>query len=69
MRELAKVVQEEQRRSSLAFLWQRNIWWLSPVVIPVLLLAIIYVLARLSAADSEMYPTTQLMHFAPSLLC
>jgi len=41
-----------------AFLWERKIWWLWPLAVLVALIAIIYALAHLSAADSEMYPTT-----------
>ncbi len=48
---------------------QRKIWWFLPLVIFVLLLVIIYVLVHLSAADSEMYPTTRLMHFIRVLSC
>lgn len=35
-------------------------WWLLGAVVLFILLAIIYVLSHLSAADSEMYPTTKL---------
>jgi len=38
----------------------RRHWWLLPAVVLFILMAIIYVLSHLSAADSEMYPTTML---------
>lgn len=37
----------------------RRLWWLLPVAVLFILLAVIYVLGRMSSADSEMYPTTQ----------
>jgi hypothetical protein len=39
-------------------LWQRKVWWLWPLIVLLLLIAVIYVLAHLSAADPETYPTT-----------
>jgi hypothetical protein len=45
-------------RNAFSFLWQRRVWWLLPLVVLALLIGIIYVLAHLSSADSEMYPTT-----------
>ena len=39
---------------------KRKLWWILPLVVLILLVAIIYVLSHLSAADSEMYPTTML---------
>lgn len=50
----------------VAFLWQRKAWWLLPLLVLVLMVAIIFVLARLSSADTEMYPTTSWMR-VPSL--
>jgi hypothetical protein len=38
----------------------RKYWWALGLIVLILLVAIIYVLSRLSAADSEMYPTTML---------
>jgi ABC-type spermidine/putrescine transport system permease subunit I len=67
--EPVKGVQGLHRGGELASLWQRKIWWLLPLGVLALLLVIIYVLAHLSAADSEMYPTTQLMRFAHFLSC
>lgn len=52
-------LQQTQGNGMFAFLWQRKIWWLLPLVMLMVLLVIIYVLIHLSAADSEMYPTTQ----------
>jgi Family of unknown function (DUF5989) len=69
MSEPEKQVQQEQTGGALAFLWQRKVWWLLPLGVLVLLLTIIYVLGHLSAADSEMYPTTQLMHLMNFLSC
>jgi uncharacterized membrane protein len=69
MHEPVKVPQGVQRTGALAILWQWRTWWLLPLGVLVLLLMIIYVLVHLSAADSEMYPTTQLMRFAPFLSC
>ena len=43
---------------ALASLQKR--WWVLAVLVLLLLLGVIYVLAHLSAADSEMYPTTML---------
>jgi len=37
-----------------------KLWWVLPLVVLIVLVAIIYVLSHLSAADSEMYPTTML---------
>jgi hypothetical protein len=44
--------------ASWGFFWQRKIWWLLPLGVLLLMLAIIYVLGHLSTADPEMYPTT-----------
>ena len=38
----------------------RRHWWILAIFVLVVLVAIIYVLSHLSAADSEMYPTTML---------
>jgi len=38
----------------------RRYWWVLIIIVLVVLVAIIYVLSHLSAADSEMYPTTML---------
>lgn len=56
--------QKKHRKQSSAgggvwrLLWQWKSWWLLPLAVLAILLAIIYALAHLSAADSEMYPTT-----------
>ena len=36
----------------------RRHWWVLAIVVLVVLVGIIYLLSHLSAADSEMYPTT-----------
>jgi uncharacterized membrane protein len=69
MGEPVRGVQGVQRGGAIALLWQRKNWWLLPLGVLVLLLVIIYVLVHLSATDSEMYPTTQLMRFADFLSC
>ena len=38
----------------------RKNWWVLALVVLVVLVGIIYLLSWLSAADSEMYPTTML---------
>ena len=38
----------------------RRHWWILIIIVLAVLVAIIYVLSHLSAADSEMYPTTML---------
>ena len=38
----------------------RKHWWLLSLVVLIALVMIIYLLSHLSAADSEMYPTTML---------
>jgi len=38
----------------------RRLWWVLPLVVLLALIAVIYLLSHLSAADSEMYPTTKL---------
>lgn len=38
----------------------RKNWWVLALVVLVVLVGVIYLLSRLSAADSEMYPTTML---------
>jgi hypothetical protein len=69
MTESNKEVTQEQPVGTWAFLGRRKVWWLLSLAVLVLLLTIIYVLAHLSAADSEMYPTTQLTRFAHFLSC
>jgi Family of unknown function (DUF5989) len=39
---------------------RRKLWWLLPLIVLLVLLGVIYLLSHLSAADSEMYPTTLL---------
>ena len=36
----------------------RRMWWVLPVIVLLLLIAIIYLLGHLSRTNSEMYPTT-----------
>ena len=56
MTEPASAMSREQTmRQSV---WRRH-WWVIAMVVLVVLVGIIYVLAHLSAADSEMYPTTK----------
>jgi len=70
MSESEKPAQDRQSAGGLfAFLWQRKLWWLPPLVVLVLLVAVLYVLGHLSAADPEMYPTTRLTHSANSVSC
>ena len=47
------------KTSGAAGFLQRR-WWLLAVLVLLLLVGVIYLLAHLSAADSEMYPTTRL---------
>jgi len=48
----------------------RKNWWVLAIVVLAVLVGIIYLLSRLSAADSEMYPTTMLMQQCVNLsLC
>ncbi len=48
----------------------RKYWWLLALVVLILLVAAIYLLSHLSAADSEMYPTTMLeMRMTTFQLC
>ena len=44
--------------SSISFL--RRYWWVLALVVLAILVGVIYLLSHLSAADSEMYPTTML---------
>jgi Family of unknown function (DUF5989) len=44
----------------LSFLWQHKAWWILPLAVLLLLVGILYALGHMSAADPEMYPTTQL---------
>lgn len=43
-----------------AFLRERKIWWLLPLFMLLLLVGVIYLLAHMSSADTEMYPTTEI---------
>ncbi len=38
--------------------WSRKAWWLLSLAVLLLLLGILYALVHMSAADSEMYPTS-----------
>jgi len=38
----------------------RRHWWILAIIVLLALVTIIYLLSHLSAADSEMYPTTML---------
>jgi hypothetical protein len=64
MSQTEETLQTNQTSGAFAFLWQRKTWWLLPLAVLAFLLVIIYVLVHLSAADSEMYPTTRLL-FGP----
>jgi Family of unknown function (DUF5989) len=60
MSDLEKGAQHPQATgSAFSFLWQRKLWWLLPLAVLLLLVGILYVLGRMSAADPEMYPTTR----------
>lgn len=50
-------------------LWRNKIWWLLPLAVLLLLIAMIYVLGHLSAADPETYPTTLRQCSAPVTRC
>ena len=45
----------------------RRHWWVLALVVLVVLVGIIYLLSHLSAADSEMYPTTMLARYVANL--
>ena len=47
---------------------RRALWWILPLLVLIVLVAIIYFLSHLSAADSEMYPTTMLHHMQRAIL-
>jgi len=49
-------------RGAFGSFWHRKLWWLLPLGVLFLLIGFIYVLGRMSAADSEMYPTARLQH-------
>ena len=69
MSEAEKAARNDPGSGVLAFLWQRKSWWLLPLIVLVVLIVILYVLGHLSAADPEMYPTTQLTRFVRFLSC
>ena len=47
---------------------KRKLWWILPLLVLIVLVVIIYVLSHLSAADSEMYPTTMLRARQPTAI-
>jgi len=70
MRGLERTSQpSEPAGGTFVFLWRRKSWWLWPLAVLIVLIAIIYALAHLSAADSEMYPTTMRQECAPLTRC
>ncbi len=39
-----------------AFLWQRKLWWLLPLVLLLLVIGILFALAQMSSVAPWMYP-------------
>ena len=61
---------EAHTPGTFAFLWQFKTWWVFSLAVLLLLLGIIFLLVRLSSADTEMYPTTHLKSsWTISMLC
>jgi beta-lactamase regulating signal transducer with metallopeptidase domain len=55
------VIQQFAQRSSIvgevfSFMWQRKLWWLTPLAVLILLIGILFVLAQVSSVAPWMYP-------------
>jgi beta-lactamase regulating signal transducer with metallopeptidase domain len=55
------VIQQFAQRSTIvgevfSFMWQRKLWWLTPLAVLILLIGILFVLAQVSSVAPWMYP-------------
>jgi hypothetical protein len=64
-----KTAKSVEGASIFQALWQQRLWWLLPLTVLMVLLGVFYVLGHLSAADSEMYPTTLLSRMPHWRMC
>jgi hypothetical protein len=54
---LVKITQRSSTMGELfAFLWQRKLWWLLPLVVFLMLMGILFALAQMSSVAPWMYP-------------
>jgi beta-lactamase regulating signal transducer with metallopeptidase domain len=55
------VIEQFAQRSTIvgevfSFMWQRKLWWLTPLAVLILLIGILFVLAQVSSVAPWMYP-------------
>lgn len=58
MSEASQELQPVTGGGLLVVLWRHRLWWMLSIAVLLGLIGIVYVLAHLSAADPETYPTS-----------